>query len=433
MDVDPSQLLAELPIFVVHAREHALLGAYDVSLSYYERAASCATRYLRHLVEGGERTRWARLKEDLAAEVKLVKELVRELSVFKRPPGGGAVGSGVGEEGEGGDGGVVRAWSPPPRDRDRGGARGAAAPRPRAQKEAPAWEGRPLAPSVLDAAARARGAPSRGLTPPAGNGGGGGGGSGAAAAAAAGVAQGRRAVIKAPLPPSIRRGGAAGGGGGRGGGAAVGNSGGVVVGGGGARPPGSGAPPSHDETPAERPRYSALHRASPDAELIDRLEREILDLAPNVKWGDIAGLDDAKGVLQEAVVLPLMCPDFFSGIRKPWKGVLLYGPPGTGKTLLAKAVATECRTTFFNVKVSTLASKWRGDGEKMVRILFDMAEYYAPTVLFFDEVDSISSKRCVVGAPCARAQPPRAPPLTPPPFARRRRAAPRASTRPPAG
>ena len=148
-----------------------------------------------------------------------------------------------------------------------------------------------------------------------------------------------------------------------------------------------------EEIEPERPKYSDLHRNTPDFELIDRLEREILDLAPNIRWSDIAGLDDAKGVLQEAVVLPIMCPGFFSGIRKPWKGVLLYGPPGTGKTLLAKAVATECRTTFFNVSASSLASKWRGDGEKMVRILFDMAKHYAPAVVFFDEVDSIATKR----------------------------------------
>jgi katanin p60 ATPase-containing subunit A1 len=132
---------------------------------------------------------------------------------------------------------------------------------------------------------------------------------------------------------------------------------------------------------APRPKYSEVHAGAVDRELIERLEREMLDLAPNVKWGDIAGLDDAKGVLQEAVVLPMMLRNFFSGVRKPWKGVLLYGPPGTGKTLLAKAVATECRTTFFNVSASSLASKWRGDGEKLVRILFDMAKYYAPTVL----------------------------------------------------
>ncbi|XP_045445823.1 fidgetin-like protein 1, partial [Melitaea cinxia] len=130
-----------------------------------------------------------------------------------------------------------------------------------------------------------------------------------------------------------------------------------------------------------------------DPKMIELIESEIIDKGAPICWEDIAGLQEAKNVIQEAVVWPLLRPDIFTGLRRPPRGVLLFGPPGTGKTLIGKCVAAQCRATFFSISASSLTSKWIGDGEKMVRALFAVARCHQPAVIFIDEIDSLLSQR----------------------------------------
>ena len=130
--------------------------------------------------------------------------------------------------------------------------------------------------------------------------------------------------------------------------------------------------------------YAAL-----DPRLVEIIEGEILEKGSPVTWNDIAGLDFAKKTINEIIILPMLRPDLFKGIRAPPKGVLLFGPPGTGKTMIGKAIASQWKFTFFNISASSLTSKWVGEGEKLVKTLFKLAVIHQPAVIFIDEIDSL--------------------------------------------
>ncbi len=122
--------------------------------------------------------------------------------------------------------------------------------------------------------------------------------------------------------------------------------------------------------------------------------REVLVELPKISWDDVGGLSDAQQQVQESVEWPLTSPEKFDrmGVNAP-KGVLLYGPPGTGKTLMAKAVANETNANFISVRGPQLLSKWVGESEKAIRQTFRKARQVSPTIIFFDELDSLAPSR----------------------------------------
>ena len=121
------------------------------------------------------------------------------------------------------------------------------------------------------------------------------------------------------------------------------------------------------------------------AEMIER---------PEIGYDSVAGLDEQKQSVREAIELPLNSPELFKKVGvEPPKGILLVGPPGCGKTLLAKAVANHTDATFIRMVGSELAQKYIGEGGRMVRELFSLAKEKAPSIIFLDEIDAIGAKR----------------------------------------
>jgi transitional endoplasmic reticulum ATPase len=122
--------------------------------------------------------------------------------------------------------------------------------------------------------------------------------------------------------------------------------------------------------------------------------REVLVELPKVTWKDLGGLGSLKQELIESIEWPLKRPEKFHemGIRPP-KGILLYGPPGTGKTMIAQAVANETNANFISIRGPQMLSKWVGESEKAIREIFKKAKQVSPSIIFFDELDSIAPFR----------------------------------------
>ncbi|KAK1435735.1 hypothetical protein QVD17_01503 [Tagetes erecta] len=144
----------------------------------------------------------------------------------------------------------------------------------------------------------------------------------------------------------------------------------------------------------------SLKKSLKDVVTENEFEKRLLaDVIPpsdiGVTFDDIGALEKVKDTLKELVMLPLQRPELFckGQLTKPCKGILLFGPPGTGKTMLAKAVATEAGANFINISMSSITSKWFGEGEKYVKAVFTLASKISPSVVFVDEVDSMLGRR----------------------------------------
>eukprot|EP01135_Chromosphaera_perkinsii_P000677 Nk52_evm5s148 gene=Nk52_evmTU5s148 len=338
-------------------RERALVGDYEASMVYFESVVQQIQKQFHSESNAKEKMQWQKMREQVAIELKVIKDISQELSLFKTDSNSGRSKYSFGDDGDDSSR-DPDVWGPPPE------RKGIATPKSRnfdkpvyhqRKQDPPSYlVGRK--PSGSGAGSRAAPAASRRTKSGASN-------------SATKTSEPRRVVSSSNNNGRV--------------GAANG------------KPRGGSPQVAHDEKSVKRENGDGEKFCTDglDKDLIEMLERDIVQKDPNVRWDCIAGLKEAKRLLEEAVVLPLWMPDYFKGIRRPWKGVLMVGPPGTGKTLLAKAVATECGTTFFNVSASTLTSKYRGESEKLVRLLFEMARFYAPSTIFIDEIDSICSAR----------------------------------------
>eukprot|EP00002_Diphylleia_rotans_P034533 TRINITY_DN7428_c0_g1_i2.p1 TRINITY_DN7428_c0_g1~~TRINITY_DN7428_c0_g1_i2.p1 ORF type:complete len:1285 (-),score=279.30 TRINITY_DN7428_c0_g1_i2:19-3414(-) len=155
----------------------------------------------------------------------------------------------------------------------------------------------------------------------------------------------------------------------------------------------------HHKGSSRQSRKSSRYSIKPIHEYAKDSTAENIELDPTIGFDCVGGLEDHINSLKEMIIMPLMYPELFQqfGLNPP-RGVLFVGPPGTGKTLMARALANACsvgsqKVSFFMRKGADILSKWLGETEKHLRLLFEEARRRQPSIIFFDEIDGLAPVR----------------------------------------
>ena len=293
-------------------RERALVGDYDSSMVYFESVVQQIQKQFHNESDTSKKVAWQKMREHVSIEFQVIKDLSQEISKFKKDSSSSRKYS-FDDDDESNDPDV---WGPPPAEKSLAAPKARNFERPVYRKaDPPSYLGK-KAPSSNSNSNR-NSSNTRGST-----------GSRRPGAGSALNSKNNRND-----PPRK-------------------NSGASSYSRNPSKSSANNSRNQHESSPGNRRRSSPGENHDErdvrgsgedkfctdgiDKDLVEMLERDIVQKDPNVKWDNIAGLKEAKRLLEEAVVLPLWMPDYFKGIRRPWKGVLMVGPPGTGKTLLAK-------------------------------------------------------------------------------------------------